>query len=59
MNEIDWKTLGAIIGVMVPLLGVPLAMITLYLKSIRDYVFFIVGGIVERIGQGRGKASRA
>ncbi len=37
MGEIDWKTLGAIIGVMVPLLGVPLAMITLYLKSIRDY----------------------
>ncbi|MCH8969468.1 MAG: hypothetical protein IIA66_10180 [Planctomycetes bacterium] len=49
MNEIDWKTLGAIIGVMVPLLGVPLAMITLYLKSIRDYQVDRCEGIEDRL----------
>ncbi len=49
MNEIDWKTLGAIIGAMVPLLGVPLAMITLYLKSIRDYQVDRCEGIEDRL----------
>ena len=49
MNEIDWKTLGALIGAMVPLLGVPLAMITLYLKSIRDYQVDRCEGIEDRL----------
>ena len=49
MNEIDWKTLGALIGAMVPLLGLPLAMITLYLKSIRDYQVDRCEGIEDRL----------
>ncbi len=49
MNEIDWKTLGAIIGAMVPLLGLPMVMITLYLKSIRDYQVDRCEGIEDRL----------
>ncbi len=49
LGQIDWQTWGAIIGTVVPLLGVPLAVITLYLKSIRDYQADRCEGIEGRV----------
>ena len=49
MDQIDWRTLAAIIATMVPLLGLPLAIITLYLKTIRDYQVGRCEGIEDRL----------
>ena len=32
----DWSTVGVLIGTLTPLVGVPLTMITLYLRAIRE-----------------------
>jgi len=32
----DWVTLGMVIGTLAPVVGIPLTMITLYLRSIRE-----------------------
>jgi hypothetical protein len=49
LGQIDWQTWAAIIGTVVPLLGVPLAVMTLYLKSIRDYQADRCEGIEVRV----------
>ena len=36
MSTMNWEQLGALVGVLSPLVGVPLILITFYLRTIRD-----------------------
>jgi len=45
----DWGQLGLLVGVLAPLVGVPLMMITLYLRAIRDHQASTMSELTRRI----------
>ena len=45
----NWEQLGLLIGVLSPLVGVPLGVITLYLRAIREHQTTTMGELVRRI----------
>ena len=45
----NWEQMGIIVGAMSPLVGVPLVMITLYLRTIRDNQASAMANICHRI----------
>ncbi len=50
MSQVNWTTVSVIIGTVVPLVGIPLMMITMYLRSIRDYQVRRYDELVDRVG---------
>jgi DNA repair exonuclease SbcCD ATPase subunit len=47
----DWMTVAALVGVLSPLVGVPLTAITLYLRSIREHQTSESAEVMQRIGR--------
>jgi len=45
----NWEQVALVVGVLSPLLGVPMAMIALYLRAIRDHQTSGIGEIKHRI----------
>ena len=45
----DWGQLGLLVGVLAPLVGVPLMMITLYLRAIREHQTSTMAELTRRI----------
>jgi hypothetical protein len=46
---VNWEQLGLLMGVLSPLVGVPLTVITLYLRAIREHQTTSMGEMVRRI----------
>lgn len=49
VGTISWEQVGVVIGVLSPLVGVPLGVITLYLKAIREHQTTATADVVRRI----------
>ncbi|HOA73978.1 MAG TPA: hypothetical protein PL151_14260 [Phycisphaerae bacterium] len=47
----NWEQIGVIVGALSPLVGVPLVMITLYLRAIREHQTHSLAGVSHRIEQ--------
>jgi hypothetical protein len=45
----NWEQIGVIVGALSPLVGVPLVMITLYLRAIREHQTHSMAGVSHRI----------
>lgn len=45
----DWQTIGILVSVLSPLVGVPLIMITLYLRTIREHQTSTLAELTHRI----------
>lgn len=46
-----WEQIGVVVGALSPLVGVPLVMITLYLRAIREHQTQAMAGVSQRIEQ--------
>lgn len=47
--NVDWVHLGMLVGVLSPLVGVPLVMVTFYLRAIRDHQTNLMRELSHRI----------
>jgi hypothetical protein len=47
--DVNWEQTGLLIGILSPLVGVPLGVITLYLRAIREHQTTSIGEVVRRI----------